>query len=626
MALRGGAEPRPEWLAALHACAGAPVTVLPATELAIACTSAVGDVVVVTEEVAVADGWLAVLARRPAGVGVGTASAVAIPEGEADALRRASSGLGRPFVADHVTGPCVLLAAEALALVGTDGLDPADPSAFVTAFAERCAAHGLVNLVADGAVVGGVSAEAEEGTPAGHAQAWARSRALGPSITIDARSLVSAGAGTQVHTLELIRALAARERLRLRVVLPPENDADPGALRELRAMANLELKTYADVVNSGIETDIVHRPYQVFTVHDLRLLRRLGRRIIVTQQDQLLYRNQSYFGSREEWEDYRQVCRIALAWADRTVFFTEHARNEALRDELLDEGQAVVVGIGVDRAQADAAQARKPDGLAAVGDVPFLLCLGTDLAHKNRPFAIRLLQALRAAQGWEGALVLAGSASPHGSSRAEEQRLIAQGDAPVIVLDQVDEAERLWLFEHCSAVVFPSIEEGFGLPPFEAGAAGKPCLFAPLGAMAETLPADAARLVPWDAEASAAQSLELLSPGPDRERHVALLREAGTRFRWSATAERMEQLYDEVLASAARPVAPIVATEIEHQAEYEAFRSRTGEDGMALLGPGGYLPAEMLRPLLAVTSRPALRRPLFALLRLLYRAGHRSGR
>lgn len=605
-----GEAPAASWIDGLVASAGTPAEPIAAERLA----EADGDVVVVGAEIAVSDGWLAALRRRPEGLAVATISAPAIAGRDPLALSRAAQGPGQALVLDAPAGPCVLLTREALELVGA--ADPSD----LAAFGARCARRGLVHLMADGVAVGGMAADVDEGSSAAHALALARQRAAGPSVTIDARSLVAGGAGTQVHTLELIRALAARERLGLRIVLPPREDVDPGAMRELEALGGLELKSYDEVVDAGVETDIVHRPYQVFTVHDLRLLQRLGRRIIVTQQDQLLYRNPSYFGSVAEWEDYRQVCRIALAWADRTVFFTEHARREALRDELLDEAQTAVVEIGVDRAEPPAGAAERPPGIA---DAPFLLQLGTDLAHKNRPFAIALLRALRA-QGWEGGLVLAGPRAEHGATREEEAELLGPGD-PVVTLDRVDEAQRRWLLEQCAALVFPSVEEGFGLMPFEAAEAGVPCLFAPVGAMAETLPADVAVLVPWDAEASAARAAPLLAAGGERDAHVALLREAAGRFRWSATAERMERLYDEVLAAPRRQVAPIVAAEVEHQRRYEEFRARTGEDGMALLGPDGFLPPAMVRPLLGVLSRPALRRPLFAVLRALYRAGHRSG-
>jgi glycosyltransferase involved in cell wall biosynthesis len=44
----------------------------------------------------------------------------------------------------------------------------------------------------------------------------------------------------------------------------------------------------------------------------------------------------------------------------------------------------------------------------------------------------------------------------------------------IFMLGEVDEAEKYWLYDYCSAFVFPSLAEGFGIPPLEAMLAGKP--------------------------------------------------------------------------------------------------------------------------------------------------------
>jgi glycosyltransferase involved in cell wall biosynthesis len=44
----------------------------------------------------------------------------------------------------------------------------------------------------------------------------------------------------------------------------------------------------------------------------------------------------------------------------------------------------------------------------------------------------------------------------------------------VILPGEVSEEEKYWLFRNCSAFVFPSLSEGFGLPVIEAMSLGKP--------------------------------------------------------------------------------------------------------------------------------------------------------
>ena len=582
-----------------------------AGDLAAAWAAAPADVVVLRSPVALPAGWAVALAQRPERLAVATISAAVAP-GAADAqLAEASermARLGRAVAVDGPLGPCVLLTREAIELVGHAFLRTLEGEGSLEGFAQAASARGLSHVVSDRLVAGAddpvAEAEAGRDTAGGHALSWARQASSGITVTVDARSLVGGGAGTQLHTLELVRCLAAQPLARLRVVLPPETD--PDALAQLRALPGVELPTYADVVDSGDRTDVVHRPYQVFTIHDLALLRRLGRRVVVTQQDQLLFRTRAYFATAEDWEAYRQACRIALAWADRTVFFTEHARGEALRDELLEEAQAVVVPIGADHAlpSGESVPTAAPAALADLADRPLLLVLGTDLAHKNRPFAIRLARALRETQAWDGVLVLAGPPSEHGSSREEEQRLLAEDAQDIVVLGRVDDAGRRWLLERCCAVLYPSVEEGFGLMPFEAAAAGRPCLFAPVGAMAESLPVAAASLVPWDARGSAERCAPLLAAGAPRDAHVAMLARGGPRLRLGRDRPAIARALRgrAGLAAAAggadrrrgdRPSAPVRGVPRPHRRRRHgaAGAGRTGAARDAASAPGGALPS-----------------------------------
>jgi len=54
--------------------------------------------------------------------------------------------------------------------------------------------------------------------------------------------------------------------------------------------------------------------------------------------------------------------------------------------------------------------------------------------------------------------------------------------------------------------------------------------------------------------------------------------------------------------------------------------SPVSEDGLRLVGPGGALPAELERPLLALATHPRIARPLFTALRAGYRAAYRLRR
>ena len=125
--------------------------------------------------------------------------------------------------------------------------------------------------------------------PLSRSLAAARTATTGSiSVTIDGRSLGPHLTGTQVHTLELVRGLAAcADELRLRVIVPDDVGAEAEALLEELGVERIR---YGDASTRTL-TDIVHRPYQVFRGDDLRLLPQLGERIVITQQDLIAYRN-----------------------------------------------------------------------------------------------------------------------------------------------------------------------------------------------------------------------------------------------------------------------------------------------------------------------------------------------
>lgn len=566
---------------------------------------------------------------------VATVSALALPCSPddiahcAERVRAAALGL-RPAL-PAPTGPCVLLRRGALELVGWPET-AVDAGEALAAFGAACTAVGLLHVLADDLVVpGDRGEEGELREPVARARGIARRALSGLSVTVDARLLDGPLAGSQVQTLALITALAETQGARLRVLLGPE----PSPVAQT-ALAGLQLDTitYADVIEGAARTDVVHRPTQVYTLGDMALLRLVADRIVVTHHDSILFHNPAYFASEVLWHSYRRVTSQALAEADRIVFSTAHARDDALRDELVTVERSVVVNLGSDHATSSTVEA--PSTPAFTDDRPFLLCLGSDLRHKNRPFAIRMLHALRG-RGWNGRLVLAGGHADHGSSAPAERALVAEFSLAddVVALDHVSEPEREWLMTHCAALVFASVSEGFGLPPFEAARRGVPCLFAPRSAMAELLPAAAATIVPWDADASALKAYELLTVASARARHLALMGGAADALTWSRFARELIGVYEEAARSPRRAVSLLVAQAKEREREIRAYydiaedlraqRDALGPDALALVGLGGLLPPDVQRALLAAAARERVRPALFALLRAGYRVARRRG-
>jgi len=393
-------------------------------------------------------------------------------------------------------------------------------------FSQRCVLRGLCHVVADDVFVlhqGGASFKArpewsyvqeahdrlidarypyyrrmvDEAAystigPLPRALGIARRSLLGLSVTIEASCLGPQVTGTQVHVLELIRALSVAGGVRLRVAVPI--NLGEYARRILAGIPGLEMIVWEEVDQGTPRTDVVHRPYQVTNPHELEVLRWLGERTVITQQDLIAFRNPGYFRNGDEWRRYRRVIRESLNGADRIVFFSNHAANEALAEEIADPERSRVVYIGTDHhLRVGDATPVPPAGAAALEGVELMACLGTDFRHKNRLFALRVLEQLQGRHAWKGRLVLAGPRVAGGSSIGEERAFLASRpsvNAAVVNLEGLTEGERVWLLQRTKVVLYPTIQEGFGLVPFEAADAGVPTLFAPQTSLAEVLPVE----------------------------------------------------------------------------------------------------------------------------------------
>lgn len=116
----------------------------------------------------------------------------------------------------------------------------------------------------------------------------------------------------------------------------------------------------------------------------------------------------------------------------------------------------------------------------------------------------------------------------------------------VILTGPVSDAEKLWLYRHCKAFVFPSLSEGFGLPVIEAMSVGKPVFLS----NKTSLPEVGGALAFYWSSFDPAQMLTVFNEGltafeQDTSRQSASIAWAG-QFSWERTAQQYLEFYSEV--------------------------------------------------------------------------------
>lgn len=165
----------------------------------------------------------------------------------------------------------------------------------------------------------------------------------------------------------------------------------------------------------------------------------------------------------------------------------------------------------------------------------FLFHLSSLEPYKNPGLLVEMMKHLPQMQ-----LVVAGR-----WEKNPELRPVADAMPNVHTLGYVTEEEKAWLYAHCSAFLFPSIAEGFGLPPVEVMKFGTPVFLSRFTSLPE-VGGDAAYY--WDTlepEAMAAEVSRRLASAPD----VAALQANAARFDWERCAADYIDYYTEILNS-----------------------------------------------------------------------------
>lgn len=147
----------------------------------------------------------------------------------------------------------------------------------------------------------------------------------------------------------------------------------------------------------------------------------------------------------------------------------------------------------------------------------------------------------------EERLVVVGNLNSDYARRLQAQ-ISEWGLKNVVMLNHVSNEDKAELYRHCKAFLFPSLCEGFGLPPIEAMHFGKPVFLSKLTSLPEIGGDCAYYYDNLDPEVMAAVTRSGLSDfGTDALAKAERLRERAASFSWSKCADGYIKLYVELL-------------------------------------------------------------------------------
>jgi glycosyltransferase involved in cell wall biosynthesis len=189
--------------------------------------------------------------------------------------------------------------------------------------------------------------------------------------------------------------------------------------------------------------------------------------------------------------------------------------------------------------------------------VDYLLAVSSPSAHKNFN---RMIQAFLTLRGHEELQLRVVGAASEIFADPNLQRMACR-DSRIRFLGRLSDAELIEQYQGATAFVFPSLYEGFGIPPLEAQACGCPVIAANAASIPEVLQASALYFDPLDVGHMASAMERILTDMPLRQS----LRRRGLnnvdRFSWEESARRVSLRIDALLADKAAALQPRPVTE-----------------------------------------------------------------
>ena len=363
-------------------------------------------------------------------------------------------------------------------------------------------------------------------------------------IGIDARKLHDFGIGTYIRNL--LRQLARLDRDTEFVVLCRREDLGAIVLGEnFRAVAESagnysvaeQLKIPLALKREGVT--LFHAPHYV-----LPPLVRC--RSVVTIHDCIHLMFPQYLPNRFALAYARTSIALAARRATRIMTVSESSKRDILRFVDAPAGKIDVIynaydeRFGIEPKDEDVLRVRERYQLQD----PFVLYAGNVKPHKNLERLIDAFHLLRARGLDQVKLVLIGDDI---SKYAALRRAVHQHQLHrhVRFLGYMPEETLVVLYRLASVFVFPSLYEGFGLPPLEAMASGTPVVTSNVSSLPEVA-GDAAVLVdPYDPAAIADGIQRVLT---DETLRADLVRKGLARakqFSWDQSVRRIREIYTE---------------------------------------------------------------------------------
>lgn len=372
-------------------------------------------------------------------------------------------------------------------------------------------------------------------------------------IGIDIRSLILTKAGINQYTKNIIKSLAKIDKdndyvlfcnVKSRYDWSGYDNIKEEVIR-LPHLGRFTEKLWEEILLpnglSSKKIDLFHSPRFI-------LPGKKPCKFIVTIYD-LAFKRFPQLVTKKVFNHFNNGVKSAINRADKIIAISHNTKKELINlfDARNDKIEVVYMGIGEDcrpiRAESQLREIKDKYNLPE----KFILFVGTIEPRKNLKRLIEAFYELKKNKSIEHSLVIAGGKGWLYDDVFETLKKL-QLNQDVIFIGYIPESELPLIYNAADLFVYPSLYEGFGLPPLEAMACGVPVVTSNVSSLPEVV-GDAAILIdPYDIQAIAEAIEQILQDYNLREKMIEKGFNQAKKFSWEKASRETLDLYYKCLS------------------------------------------------------------------------------